>query len=320
MSVALIFGPNAPFIDFDGTIHFYEGSAAMRRSIDLAAQCTGVSADVLLRKRDIGEGESTMRINSVALAAASLGIQDALAEIGVVPVTVGGLSLGDVVSPAAASAVTRSGVIDMLFTSKHEPASSEPGQEEATAFAYVPEGEDPSPYYEPQIEGVYFGASLGKVRWGNGEAIMLSGYRSSLEEFAAQHPNGNVKVRDQRMCAAAYHSPLRMKARAQLEQLLDDMHIEDPAFPISSSILDRPVTTAADVRELLLLGCVGPAYVHKMIAQVMSYEPEFVVTIGPAMAKGMFVFPVPVINVNSLETLADAADVIAGADTARLSA
>jgi hypothetical protein len=52
----------------------------------------------------------------------------------------------------------------------------------------------------------------------------------------------------------------------------------------------------------------------------MSYEPALVVTVGPAMAKGMFVFPVPVLHVDSLETLADAAGVIAGADTTRLSA
>lgn len=320
MSVAFIFGPNAPLIDFDGTIYFYEGSAAMRRSFDLAAQCTGVSADVLLHKRDIPQGQSTMRINSVALAAAALGIQDALAEIGVVPVTIGGLSLGDMVSPAATGAVTRSGVINMLFSSRHEPASSEPGREETIAFAYLPEDEDPSPYYEPQAEGVYFGVALGKVRWGNGEAIMLSGYRSALEEFAAQHPNGNVKVRDQRVCSAAYHTPLRMAARVQLEQLLDEMRIEDPALPICSSVLDHPVTTAADVRALLLRNCVEPAFVYKMIGQVMSYEPELVVTIGPAMAKGMFVFPVPVIHVDSLETLADAADAISDADRARLTA
>ncbi|HET7017013.1 MAG TPA: hypothetical protein VFI65_24025 [Streptosporangiaceae bacterium] len=307
-------------IDFDGTIHFYEGSAAMRRSFDLAAQCTGVSTDVLLRKRDIGEDEATMRISSVALAAASFGIQEALAEIGVVPVTVGGLSLGDMVAPAATGAVSRSGVFNMLFSSRHEPASSEPGKEETTAFAYVPAGEDRSPYYEPQAEGVYFGASLGKVRWGNGEAIMLSGYRSALEEFAAQHPEGNVKVRPARACTAAYHSPLRMKAREQMERLLDDLRLEDPAMPVCSSVLEHPVTTAAGVRELLLRNCVGPAYVYKMIAQVMSYEPAMVVTIGPAMAKGMFVFPVPVLNVDSLETLADAADVIAGADKTRLSA
>jgi hypothetical protein len=55
-----------------------------------------------------------------------------------------------------------------------------------------------------------------------------------------------------------------------------------------------------------------------MIAQITSYEPDAVVTLGPAMAKDLFTFPVPVVHVDSLETLADAADVIAEADAARL--
>lgn len=319
MSVAIVFGPNAPMVDFDGTIRFYEASAAMRRSVELAARCTGLGVDVLLRKRDIPDAKDTMRVNSVALAAASLGAQDALAAIGITPVAVGGLSLGDMVSPAAAGAVASADLFNILFSSKHEPASSEPGRQEGMAFAYVSAEEDPSEYFEPRSDGVWFGASLGKVRWGDGEAILLSGYRSALEEFARQHPGGNVKIRDQRLCFAAYHTPLRLRARMELEQMLDAMDLRDPAVPICSSVLDQPVTTADGVREHLLRGCVEPIWVSKLIAQIMSFEPRLVVTVGPAMAKGMFVFPVPVVHVDSLETLADAADAVAAAALDRVS-
>ena len=320
MSVAFIFGPNTPLIDFDGTIHLYERSAAMRRCVDLASRWTGVGVDLLLRKRDIPDEQSTMRINSVALAAISFGLQDALAEIGVIPMAVGGLSLGEQVSAAATGAIARRDMINILFTASHEPASSAPGQEEAIAFVFVPADQDPSPYYEPRCEGVYLGVTFGKVRSGEGEALMLSGYRSALEEFAARHPKGNVRVRDQHVCCAAYHSPLRARARAGLARMLDEAHIDDPAMPMCSSIVDQPVTTAAGVRELLLRNSVETVRVAKMITQVMSYQPRLVVTIGPAMAKGLFTFPVPVVHVDSLETLAEAADAVAEADAARLAA
>lgn len=317
MSVAYIFGPNTPLIDFDGTIHFYERSAAMRRSIDLASQWTGVSVDVLLRKRDIPDEQSTMRVNSVALAAISFGLQDALAEIGVTPMAVGGLSLGEQVSAAATGAIPRRHMIKILYTASHEPLSSASGQEEAIAFVFVPADQDASPYYEPP-EGVYVGVSFGKVR--SGEALMLAGYRSALEEFAARDPQGNIRVRDQSICSAAYHTPMRARARAGLARLLDEIRVGNPSVPMCSSIVDYPATTAAGVRELLLRNSVETVRVDKMIAQVMSYEPRHVVTIGPAMAKDLFSIPAPVVHVDSLESLAEAADAIADADAARLAA
>src|SRR5579863_7586503 len=320
MSVAFIFGPNAPMIDFDGTIHFYEGNVAMRRAFDQAAQVTGVDVVVLLRKRDLTGELNAMRVNSVALAAAAHGITGALAGIGVTPSVVGGISLGDMVSPAAAGAVAWSDTISMLYSSRHEPASSAPEDEEAIAFAYVPSGVDLSEYYYPQTEGVWFGAALGNVRWGDGQALMLSGYRSALEEFAAQHGEGNVRVRDRRVCSAAYHTRLRLPARAQLERILDGMHVADPEIPMCTSVLDQPVTKAPEVRELLLRNCVEAAWVSKVIAQIEIFAPRLVVTIGPAMAKGMFVFPVPVLHVDSLETMADAADAISEGEDIRLAA
>lgn len=311
MSVAFIFGPNTPLLDFDGTIALYERSAAMRRSLDLASQCTGVTVDLLLRKRDVTDEKDTMRVNGVALAAISLGLQDALAEIGITPIAVGGLSLGEQVCAAAAGAMARRDMFGMLYRASHEPSSSAPGQEEGIALVSVPAGQDPTPYYEPQCEGVYLGLSFGKAISGGGESLVLSGYRSALEEFAARHPKGMVKLRDQRICAAAYHTPLRARATAGLARLLDDARIDDPAVPICSCIVDQPVTTASGVREMLLRNLVETVRVSAMFAQVMSYEPSLVVTLGPAMGKGWFTLPVPVVHVDSQQTLDEVADVIA---------
>jgi [acyl-carrier-protein] S-malonyltransferase len=320
MSVAFVFGPNAPMVDFDGTIHLYERSAAMRRALDDASKWTGLSVDVLLRKQDIPDGQSTMRVNSVTLSAAALAIQDELADLGVTPDLIGGVSLGDMMSAAAAGAMSRRDMITMMYASTHEPASSEPGKEESIAFSFVRAGTDPEPFIHPAEEGIWLGSAFGKVRFGEGQAYMLSGYRSALEEFRDKYPEGNVKVRNQKLCYAAYHTPLRSHARDQLKWMLDNMRVGTPAVPLCSSILDQPVTTGAQVRELLLRNCVETCWVNNMIEQVAAFEPDLVVTIGPAMAKGMFTFPVPVIHVDSVETLADAAGEFAGTGAIRTAA
>lgn len=312
MSVAFIFGPNSPMIDLDGTISFYEKNAAVRRSFDLASRWTGVSVDLLLGKRAIEDDRSTMRISSITLAATSFGIQDALGELGVLPTTVGGLSLGDVLATAATGATTRRFVIDMMYNADDGPVSSAPGHEEGIAFAFVPADQDPSPYYEPRHEGVYPCVVFGKVATGEGEAFMLAGYRTALEEFAARDPHGNVWVREQGVCCAAFHTPLRVPDKIRLERLLERTRVQDPAIPMCTSILDQPVTTAAGVRELLVRNTVEAVRVSKMVAQIASHEPRVAVTIGPVMAKGLISFPFPVVHVDSLETLAGAASSVAG--------
>src|ERR1700683_4104119 len=107
MSVAFIYGPNSPRADLTGTVAFYEQNAAVRSSFDQASEWTGISVSQLLRKRELPAGDSVMRLHSISLTAAMLGIQDALCDLGVRPDLVGGGSLGGVVSSAAAGALTR---------------------------------------------------------------------------------------------------------------------------------------------------------------------------------------------------------------------
>jgi [acyl-carrier-protein] S-malonyltransferase len=304
MSVAFIFGPNSPMIDLGDTISFYEESAAMRRSFDRTSQWTGLSTDLLLGLSAVDDPRATMRISSMTLAATSFGIQDALEECGLRPAIVGGLSLGDVLATAAAGALTRRQVIDMMWNADDGPASPAPGHEEGVAFAFAPADQDPGPYYRPQHEGVYSCVQFGTVASGEGEAFLLAGYRAALEALAAD--DQNVWVRDQGLCCAAYHTPLRGNDRASLEQLLADMPPSDPVVPMATSILGQPVTTAAGVRELLLRNAVEPVRVRRMVEQIAAQEPRLTVTIGPVMAKGLISFPFPVTHVDSLPTLAAA--------------
>lgn len=313
MNVAFIFGPNSPRSDLAGAVAFYEQNAAVRRSFDQAAEWTGLNVDCLLGKREFPEGQSVMRLYSVILAAVMLGIQDALAELGVMPSVVGGLSLGGVVSTCAGGALTRRQLFDVLRGAEHGPAVSGVRKEEAIAFVFVPADQDPSYCVRPRHEGVFLGMDCGMNYSGDGRAFMLAGYREDLEEFARCDPHGNVRVRRQSMCSSAYHTPIHEHARAPLELALDQMHIKDPAVPVCSGVIDRAATTAADIRKLILHNTVQPVQFSGMTAQLVAHGARIALAIGPSMTRGLYSFPFPVIHVDAPENLAAAVSAIAQA-------
>jgi [acyl-carrier-protein] S-malonyltransferase len=305
MSVAFIFGPTSPTADLENMVRLYQRIAAVRHVFDQISEWTGIGVDQLLRKSGRTEGRRAMNMDQLGLAAAMLGVQDALAELGVKPAVVGGLSLGDTVSAGASGALTRRQMVELLLGTDHGPTSDAPERQEAIAFAFVPAGQNPAPYHRPRREGVFLGADFGMSRSGEGRALMLAGYRTALEEFAADDPGGQVRVRDQDVCRAAYHSPLRRHAQARYKPMLDRTSVVAPAVPVCSGTLRVPATTADEVRDLLFRNHVEPALFEGMIAQVQSYRPRLAVAIGPAMTGRLFDFPFPVVRVDAPEHLAD---------------
>lgn len=303
MTVAFVYGPNSPKADLTSIQKLYASNPAVRRAFDEAAAATRISPDLLLGERDIPPGESVMRVNSVSLGAAMLGLTEALAELGVTPSVVGGVSLGAVVSTCAGGAISRRQLFELLAAINHDPAS--PRAQEATAFVFVPQGERPRPYLDPPWDGVYLGADFGVSESGEGRALMLSGYRSALDELAAEHQGSPVKVRvrEQRLCRAAYHTPLREHALREVDDLLRGAGISDPAVPVCSGILDRPATTVAGIRELLLRNHVDTMLIDRMTRQMAAHGTEIVAAIGPSMTGDLFSFPWPVVHVGAGEDL-----------------
>jgi [acyl-carrier-protein] S-malonyltransferase len=58
--------------------------------------------------------------------------------------------------------------------------------------------------------------------------------------------------------AGAFHSPLMEPARAELERALRETPLSDPRLTVVSNVTAAPVTTAAEVRELLARQVVSP--------------------------------------------------------------
>ncbi|WP_354644575.1 hypothetical protein [Kitasatospora camelliae] len=138
-------------------------------------------------------------------------MHDILAEQGLHPAVLGGLSLGAMTASSLAGAVGRRELITMLAhgASAPGPAAEAPGQGMALAFA--PDGTDVAALAAHR-PGVHLSGDFGPTADGSARILMLSGERTALEAMAAELPPGLITPLPDRPIAV--HSPLRADFRA----------------------------------------------------------------------------------------------------------
>lgn len=304
MSLASIFGTNLFNYQPGGVIDFYESFPAVREIYGQAAEWTGVDVEVLLHQngeKAAGDEQLRLQAGSVALAAAQLGIHDVLAEKGIRPALVGGLSLGGMVSSCVAGVLSRRELIELLFSSQHLPASPAATRREGVASAFLPLDYDPEFYYGESREGVYLGSDFGCDATGACRVVLLTGYRDALEKLAAEVPPGSVVVSDDGNIAV--HSPLRRAARDLISDRVAAIDFADPVLPLCSCLEERTLKSAGEAREMFVRNVVEPVSTVHLTEEMRRHGTRLGLVIGPSLIKDLLQFPFPVVYVDSPQAL-----------------
>lgn len=298
VALASIFGTNLFQYQPDGVIEFYEAYPAVRESFARAAVWTGLGVETLLRQNETYDDDSErIRMASVGLAAAQLGIHDVLVEKGLRPHMVGGLSLGGLVGSAVADAIGRKELIDMLMAGEHRPQETGQEREEGIAAAYLPLDFDPDYYYGEGREGVFLSCDFGCDAGRRIRIALLSGYRDSLEKLAAQEPEGMINVTEG--AGVAVHSPLREPAREMSRERINAMPFTDPTMPLCSCLEQKTLTTADEVREMFIDNVVKPISVVHLTEEMKHNGAQLGLVVGPSPAMNALHYPFPVVFVDS---------------------
>ncbi|MFI8091864.1 ACP S-malonyltransferase [Streptomyces sp. NPDC086080] len=305
MALASVFGTNLFHYDPKGVVEFYEAYPAVRASFEQAARWTELEVEPLLYQNGTYENE-TLRIRavSVGLAAAQLGIQDVLADKGLLPDVVGGLSLGGLVASCVAGAVERQDLMRMLAEADHDPEPADAGRPEGLASAYLTPGFDPDRYYGERREGVFLSADFGYDAQGRVRITMLSGYRDALEKLAAEEPEGLVNVTEG--ADLAVHSPLREHLREVTRAQVAPVVFQDPRLPLCSCLEQRTLGTAEEVREMFVDNVVKPISLVHLNEELRRHETELALVVGPSPVMNALRYPFPAVFVDSPAAVAQA--------------
>ncbi len=236
-----------------------------------------------------------------------LAMAELLASEGIVPGLVSGLSLGGLIAACLAGAVDRADLFAMLAVLQladfprprvtggavESVDGSEP--EGSVAVCVIPYDLDPHEFCrELRIPELFLMTDSGPVNaMRSGRRISLVGSRETIDQFVANCP-AEARVAVVLDVGKPPHSPLRRAFVAEtVDPLLAKMTFRTPRIPVVSCLDEKPLTTAADIRQLFRDNNLRPASVPFMTSGLDRHGVEACLIVGPSMTSGFIGWPVP---------------------------
>ena len=307
MTLAYILGGGISPASESG-VELHDQYPVVRNCYRELADFTGLTVSQILTEPLPEDPGLRRSVGAVRQAAVAFGIADLLADLGVRPGAVGGLSLGGMVSSCLAGSIERRQLAEYLMHTGDAPQVAPGDPAEGIAITFVPADHDPSSYHEPAVADVYLASDFGPCTDGGARMLMLSGLRTALEKVAAEAPHGTVAVLDQ--YHMALHTPLRQSARDFLEPWVAAMPLRDPSLPLSSCLEQRTLTTAEEVRDLFRRNPTDPVHLLHVCAEMKRQGVRLGLVLGQSIPSGVVDFPFPVVHIEVPEHVGQAVSAI----------
>jgi [acyl-carrier-protein] S-malonyltransferase len=281
----------------------YERYPAMRKVYEDVRDWTGYSPDqVLYEERP--EGQFYRHgIGPIRQAAAVIGISDVLAEHGVTPALICGLSSGGLTAACLAGAIDRKDFFTLLCRMRDAPRPDPDAPPEAVAVLFIPEHEDPVDFLHERSADVYLGTDCGVVA-PNLRMILASGYRHDLEELATRVPKKAFQFVEGH--SEAFHTPLLQYLSDYIEPFVAQVQFHDATIPVNAGTAPETVTKAAKFAELFVRNTVTSAHVPYMEHGLTEHGATLGLIVGPSK-QGVYANPtIPLVHVDTPDHIVEA--------------
>jgi [acyl-carrier-protein] S-malonyltransferase len=252
-----------------------DGYPAVRAAYARAAEWTDVPVRRLLSWEPDADAEYR-QVGAIRRAALVFGVCDVLAERGIRPDVVGGMSLGGLIAAAVAGAVGRRELFEMFAHMRNVPTRSGPPQ--GIAQLRVPASIE----LEGFPDGVYLAAEIGLSPDGATRVMLLSGYRDTLQKLADKIADPAV-IHIAPNATRAFHSPLQSHVSEFLEPLVGSMEFRAPEVALCGGTEPGTYGTAAEVREMFRRNHTAPISLPLLVESLGKFGTDLTFLIGPAM-------------------------------------
>ncbi|CBG75337.1 MULTISPECIES: malonyl transferase [Streptomyces] len=298
MTLGLLFGGGVG-ADVHGP-EMYRAHPVMRDLYEQVSGWTGLTVGQILEEELPEPQEERESAGTIREAALALGVHDVLAERGLSPAVLGGLSLGALTASCLAGSIGRRELFEMLAHARHTPELSAEEPEQGLALALAPaEGDLMAAYRGEGRAGVHLSGDLGPTADGAMRILMLSGERKALDTLTAALPPGTVAPLPDRPIAV--HSPLRGHFRAFMAPYIDAMPFKAPELPLASCLERKTLTTAEDVRDLFDRNATDPISLVDVGDEMKDQGVRLGLVMGGSIPDGILRFPFPVVHVDKPE-------------------
>ncbi len=280
-------------------VELYHAYPTMRSLYEQVAQWTGLTVGQLLDGELPTAPEERQSAGNIRETAVAIAVHDVLADHGLHPSAVGGLSLGAMTASCLAGGVDRKVLFEMLAHSRHTPETPPEAPEQGIALAFVPADADAALYRGEWRSGVYWSGDFGPTVDGSARIFMLSGERVALDKLAADVPEGTMVALPDRPIAV--HSPLRGHFRDFMAPYIDAMAFAAPELPLLSCLERKVLTTAEDVRDLFHRNATDPISLVDIYTGLKDEGVRLGVIVGGSIPDGILRFPFPVVHLDRPE-------------------
>ncbi|MEV0263463.1 ACP S-malonyltransferase [Streptomyces sp. NPDC050617] len=285
-------------------LELYHEYPVVRSWYEQVAQWTGLTVGQVLEDDLPAAQEERQSVGTVREAALAIGVHDVLAQFGLRPTAIGGLSLGAMTASALAGALSRQELFEMLAGARDTPElpADAPAQGIALAFAETADGQPAHP--GEGRAGIHLAGDFGPTADGKQRILMLAGHAEALNALAAEAPPGTVVPLPGRTIAV--HSPLRRHFRDFMAPRIDAMAFSAPQLPLLSCLEPKTLTSAEEVRDLFQRNSTDPISLVDVYTGMKSAGVELGLVMGPSIPEGILAFPFPVVHIEQPEHIQQA--------------
>lgn len=280
-----------------GGRELYDEYASMRDWLEQVRCWTGVTPEQILIEEIEGESRDARVVPRVRSAALAIGVHDVLAELGVRPASLGGVSLGGLVSAVLAGAVDRRTFLELLVRLGEAPRPYA-GIRQGMATVYAPVTEDPAAYVS---DGVGPACDMGLSADGSHRVQLVSGRRDALDALAAERPPGEVTVTGH---IEAFHSELQRPVAEFMTRHYAAATFRAPELPVFSCFEEMTLRTPDEVRDAFARNVTDPVSLPYVTAAMLRHGVTLAVVPGPSLPPGVLRYPFPVVHVETPDDIA----------------
>lgn len=289
-----------------GVPALYDTSPVMRECYENVGMWTGLDVAQILPPSGGSEADFRRGLNLIRQAAAVTGTHDVLAdEYGIRPGVICGLSFGAMMAACLAGSIERADLFQLLMRLREAPPPP-PGPPQGNAAVALPAE---TLVEELLGDGLYLAVDHGHLGPDRMRMVLLAGHRTALSEVTDRLPAG-ASCRILEDLTIAVHTPLQQYLSDYLEPYLAAIEMRDPTVPICSSIEPRILTTAGEVRDMLLRNFVSAVIVPYLRSGLEQLGTRLGLVLGPSQLDADPHSPFPIMAVETSEHIVEAVSAI----------
>jgi [acyl-carrier-protein] S-malonyltransferase len=111
--------------------------------------------------------------------------------------------------------------------------------------------------------------------------IVISGDVEAVHKAMELAKQRGAKIVKELVVSGAFHSPLMEAAKEELKKAIDAAPIRDAAVPVYANVTARPVRSADEIRNALILQLTNPVRWQESVTNMSTYGITKFVEIGP---------------------------------------